>query len=148
MLILIVKYTNNFSLKLLFCIEVQPINNVVIVSDEQQRDSVMHMHVSTLPQTPHPSSLPRSIEQSSLCYTVSSCWSSILNVAVRTYVSIPNSLTIPSPLSLPPATTSLFSKSVSLFLFHKLFVCINFLDSTHKPCHIMFVFLSGLLHSV
>ena len=41
----------NFS----FCIGVQPINNVVIVSGEQQRDSAEHNHVSILPQPPLPS---------------------------------------------------------------------------------------------
>ena len=46
----------------------------VTVSGEQQRDSAIHMHVSILPQTPLPSRLPHSIEQSSLCYTVCSCW--------------------------------------------------------------------------
>ena len=60
------------------------INNV-IVSGEQQRDSAIHMHVSTLPQTPLPSRLPHDIGQSSLCYTVGPCWLSILNMAVCTY---------------------------------------------------------------
>ena len=36
-----------------------PINNVVIVSSEQQRDSAIHIYVSILPQTPLPSRLPR-----------------------------------------------------------------------------------------
>ena len=35
------------------------------------------------------------IEQSFLCYTVSPCWLSILNLAVS--LSVPNSLTTPSP---------------------------------------------------
>ena len=58
-------------------------NNVVIVSGEQRRDSAIHMHVSVLPQTPFPSRLPCNTEQSSLCFTVGPCWSSILNVAVH-----------------------------------------------------------------
>ena len=33
-------------------IGVETVNNVVIVSDEQQRDSAVHIHVSILPQTP------------------------------------------------------------------------------------------------
>ena len=41
-------------LNFLFCIEVQLIYNVVIVSDEQQRDSATHIHGSILPQTPLP----------------------------------------------------------------------------------------------
>jgi len=60
------------------------INNVVIVSGGQQRDSAIHIHVSILPQTPLPSRLPYNIEQSSMCYTVGSCWLSILNIAVCT----------------------------------------------------------------
>ena len=45
-----------------FCIGVKPINNVVIVSGGQQRDSATHTHVSILPQTPLPSRLSRNIE--------------------------------------------------------------------------------------
>ena len=54
----------------LFCIGVWPINNVVIVSDELQRDSAIHIHVSILPQSPLPSRLPHNFERSFLCYTV------------------------------------------------------------------------------
>jgi len=39
----------------------QPINNVVIVSDEQRRDSAIHILVSILPQTPFPSRPPHDI---------------------------------------------------------------------------------------
>ena len=46
------------------------INNVVMVSGEQQRDSVIHTHISILPQTPLQSGMPHNIEQSSLCGTV------------------------------------------------------------------------------
>ena len=42
----------------------------MIVSDAQQSDSAIHVHVSILPQTPLPSKLPYNIEQSTLCYTV------------------------------------------------------------------------------
>ena len=61
---------------------VQPVNNVVIVSGGQQRDSAIHIHVSILLQTPLPSRLPQNTEQSSLCCTVGPCWLSILNIAV------------------------------------------------------------------
>ena len=44
----------------------QPVNNVVIVSGEQQRDSVIHIHVFILPPIPLQSRLPHNIEQSSL----------------------------------------------------------------------------------
>ena len=60
----------------------QVTNNVVMVSGEQQRDGVIHTHVSILPQTPLSSRLPCDIEQSSLCYAVGSCRLSILNIAV------------------------------------------------------------------
>ena len=43
------------------------INNAVIVSNEQQRDSVIHTQLSILSQTTLPSRLPYNIEQSSLC---------------------------------------------------------------------------------
>ena len=55
---------------LFVCFGVQPINNVVIVSGEQRRDSAIHIRVSLLPQTPLPCRLPHNIEQSSMCYTV------------------------------------------------------------------------------
>ena len=60
------------------------INNVVIVSDVQQSDSVIHIHVPILFQILFPFRLLHSIGQSSLCYTVDPCWSSILNIAVDT----------------------------------------------------------------
>ena len=49
-------------LNFLFCVWVQPINNVVIVSGGQQRDSTTHIHVSILPETPLPSRLTQNIE--------------------------------------------------------------------------------------
>ena len=66
-----------------FCIGVQPINNGVIISGEQQRDSSIHIHVSILPQTHLPSRLAHNIEQSFMCYTTELCLS-ILNRAVCT----------------------------------------------------------------
>ena len=41
----------------------------MIVLGEEWRDSVIHIHVSILPQTPLPSRLPYNIRKSSLCYT-------------------------------------------------------------------------------
>ena len=46
----------------LFFIGVWLINNVVIVSSEQPRDSAVHTHVSILPPNPLPSRLPHSTE--------------------------------------------------------------------------------------
>jgi len=57
----------------LFYIGVELINNVVIVSGEQWRDSAIHTHVSILPQSPLPSRLPHNTEQSFLYYTVGPC---------------------------------------------------------------------------
>ena len=48
-------------------------------------------HIPILPQSPLPSKLPHNIEQSSVCYTVGSCWLSILNIAVCTCdLTLPN----------------------------------------------------------
>ena len=47
------------------------VNNVVIVSGGQPRDSDIHTHVSIFPQTPLPSRLPHNFEQSSLPCAVS-----------------------------------------------------------------------------
>ena len=108
-------YYNNcfFKKNFLFCIGVQPVNNIMIVSGGQQRDSAIHTHVSISTQTPLPSRLPDNIEQSSLCYTVGPFWLFVLNTVMCTSPSqIPN-------LSLSPAfllvTISSFSKSVGLF---------------------------------
>ena len=63
-------FYKNFS----FCIGIQPINNVVIVSGEKQRDSAIHIHAFILSQTPLPSSLLYNIEQSSICNIADPCW--------------------------------------------------------------------------
>ena len=51
-------------------------------SGGQQNDSAIHIHVSILPHTPLPTSLPHHIEQCLLCSTGSPCWLSILNIVV------------------------------------------------------------------
>ena len=53
------------------------INNVVIVSGGQQKDSAVHTDASILPQTPLPSRLSHNIEQSFICYIVVPCCLSI-----------------------------------------------------------------------
>ena len=55
----------------------------VTVLGEQQRNSVIHIYVSILPQTLLPSKLPHNIEKSSMYYTIGPCWLSILNIAQR-----------------------------------------------------------------
>ena len=86
-------------------------SNVVIVSGKQWRDSAIHIHGSILPQTPLPSKLPHNTEQSYVLYS-----SSLLVICFKyssLYMSIPKSLTIPSPHSSPLITLSSFSKFVS-----------------------------------
>ena len=88
----------------------------MIVSGGQQRGSAIGMHVSILPQTLLPSSLPHNIEQSSWVHG-----RSLLVIHFKyssVYMSIPNTLTIPSP-QLSQVTVSSFSKAVSLLLFCK-----------------------------
>ena len=51
-------FLNNFLLHF----EVQPINNVLIVSDAQQCDASIDIHVPILPQTPLSSRLPRKLD--------------------------------------------------------------------------------------
>ena len=71
-LVFVLSASINFFLKLF--ILYWSVNNVVIVSGSQQRDSAMHIHVAILSQTPLPSRLPHNIEQSFLCYTIGPCW--------------------------------------------------------------------------
>ena len=99
--------------KNLFCIGILLINNFVIVSCGQQRDSAIHMHVSILPQTPFPGRLPSNTEFH-VPYRRSLL---VIHFKYSMYMSITNSLTIPSLILAPAslATVSSFSKSVSLF---------------------------------
>ena len=71
-------------LNFLFHIGIELIDNVVIVSGVQQSDSVIHAHVSILFQNLFLFRLSHNIEPSSLCYTLSPCWLSTLNIAVCT----------------------------------------------------------------
>ena len=70
-----------FFFNFLFCIWVEPVDSVVIVSGKQGRDSVVHIHASILPRIPLPSRLPHGIEQSLMCYRVGPCGLAILNIA-------------------------------------------------------------------
>ena len=58
--------------------------NIVVVSGGQQEESVVHMHVPILSQTPLPSRLPHNIEQSALCYTAGPFRLSALNITLCT----------------------------------------------------------------
>ena len=78
-----ISYCFNF----LIYIGLSPINNIVIVSGGQQRDSTnTYMWIHSRSNTPHIHTA-QSIGQSSLCYTVGPCWLSILNTAVCTWPS-------------------------------------------------------------
>ena len=79
-----------------FCIGIELINNVVLISGVRQSDSVIHIYVSILFQILFPFSLLQSIEQSSLCYTVGPCWLSIFNIAVYTCQSHTPNLSLPA----------------------------------------------------
>ena len=109
---------------------VQPINNVVTVSGEQERDSALHTHVSTLPLTPLPSRLPCNLKQSSVCYTVGPCWFIHLKYS-SVYMSI-QTLQLSLPSILPPLWV--------YFRFVSLFVSL-LLESMYKGCHIIFLLL-------
>ena len=63
------------------------INNVVLVSGVQQRDSVIHIRVSVLFQILFPFRLLQNIQQGSLCYTVGPCWLSIICFLSFSFVS-------------------------------------------------------------
>ena len=56
-------------LNFLFHVGVQLVNNVVFVSDEQQSDSVLHIHIYSFSNY-FPFRLLQNTEQSSLCYIV------------------------------------------------------------------------------
>ena len=78
------------------------ISNVVLVSDVQESDSVIYIHVSILFQILFPFRLLQNIEQSSLCYTVGLSWLSILYIVVCVHVN-PRLPTYPSPSPSPPS---------------------------------------------
>ena len=56
--------------------------NVVLVSDVQQSDSVILIHIFILCQTFPLYELSQNIEWGSLCYTIGPCWLSILHIVV------------------------------------------------------------------
>ena len=71
----------SFIFNFLFCIGLQPINNVVRVSVEQKKDSAIHIHISILPQIPLSSRLPYNTDQICLWKIVGPCSLAILNIA-------------------------------------------------------------------
>ena len=84
--------------------------------------------------------LLQEIEYSSLCYTVGPCCLSILYIVGCICWSHTPNLSLLHPLS-PLVTISLFSMSVSLFLFRKKVHLCRILDSTYKWYHMVLFFL-------
>ena len=113
------RYRYHIFFLVLFYFGVYLFNNVVLVSGVQQRDSVAHIYLAILLQIIFPFRLLQSIEQSSLCYTVCSCWIYILSIIVvcSSCQSQTLNLFLPTPFSL--VTINSFSKSVTLFLVCK-----------------------------
>ena len=62
------------------------VNNVALLLGVQQRDSVIHIHVSLF-QILSPFRLLQTIEQGSLCYTVGPCWLSISKAASFSFLA-------------------------------------------------------------
>ena len=77
-----------FVFSFLFYTGVQPIDNVVMASGGQQRDSDIRIHVSILPQTPLPPRLPHNIKQTPLCCTVGPSLSICLSDFIYSLLSL------------------------------------------------------------
>ena len=97
----------------IYFIEVQLIFNVVLISAVQQSDSVLHIYILFHILSHY--GLSQDTEYSSLCYTVGPCCLSILYIIVCICQS--QTPTPSLPTFLPLGNYSLFSMSVSLFLF-------------------------------
>ena len=82
--------------------------------DSKGTQSHIYMYPSILPQTRLLSKVPRNMEQSSMSYTVGSCWLSILSIAVvHDDPKLPNFLFLPS---FSPAAISSFSVYLKFIL--------------------------------
>ena len=82
-------------------IGIYSINNVVIISGEQYRGSALLIYVPILPQTPFPSRLPHSIEQG--FHVLHSRSLMVIHFKYSSlYMSVPNSLSTPSPFFFYP----------------------------------------------
>ena len=117
----------------------------MLVSGVQQSDLVIHIHIFLLFQILFPHKLLQNIEYSFLRYTIDPCWLSALHVVVCICQSQPPNSS-PSPIS-PLVSTSLPSKSMSLFLFSKL-VHLHHFFRFHACDIIWYLSFSDLLHLV
>ena len=105
------------SLFFLSFIEGYLIYNVVIISAVQQSASVIYIHTSILFLIIFQYGLSQNNGQSSLCYEGYSCWP-VTNIPECAYINTKPSVH-PSLHLVPLVTISLFSKSMSPFLFCK-----------------------------
>ena len=114
-----------------------------MVSGGEQRNSAIHVHVSSLPQTPLPARLLRYTEQSSCRYAVGPCWLSSLNIAV--FVSVhPKLPNCPFPRSWQPQVPSL---NLWVCFVNKFICIIFFLDCTYDWSHtILLLYLTYFTH--
>ena len=115
----------------------------MLISAVQQCDSFIHVYSFSYS---FPLWFTQGIGYNSLCYIPGLCCLSILDIIVCICKSrTPNlSLLSHSPL----ATKSLFSMSVSLFLFCRWVHLCHILYCTYKWYHMVFVSFSDLLHLV
>ena len=107
-----------------FILEYHCMEYIVLVSGVQQNDSIIHIHVSILFEILFPFRLLQNIEQSSLCYTVGSCWLSILKRVVCIYSSQTHNVSLAT--TFPLWQPFVFCLWVCCFCFVNKFICIIF----------------------
>ena len=110
--------------------EVEPINNVVMVSGGQQRGSVTHIHVSILPQTPLPSRLPHDIKQFPVLSSRTLLVIHLKYVDRSVHIPIPNSITIHS---LHPSLVTTSSLSPHKALYKSIIAMMVFVIKDQDP---------------
>ena len=97
--------------------------NVVLISVEQQTDSVMHIlfHIVSIIAY-----YRQDIGYSPLCYIVGFCCLSILFICNSSHLLIPNSQSFLLPPYFHLTTTSLFSNCEAVFCFLAMFIHVIF----------------------
>ena len=122
-----------YILKIYF-IEVQLIYSVVLISAVQQSDSVIHIYIYILFHYGLSQDTEFPVLYSRTLLFIPPIYNSL-------HLLMPHSQPFPLPPPSSLATTSLFSMSVSLLLFHRQVHLCHTLDSTCKWQHMVFVFL-------
>ena len=97
---------------------------ILIVSGEQQKDSAIHTHIHSPPDSPSIQATTQHWAEFHMLYSRSLLVIHFKYISV--YMLIPNSLIIPSTHPPTCTTVSSFSKSMSLFLFGKLLCIVSF----------------------